>query len=405
MPGVSIIIPTYNSARFLPATLESVFNQTYRDYEVLVVDDGSTDNTREVLAPYLERIIYIYQENSERSAARNNALSHANGDLIAFIDSDDLWQPEKLERQVAVMDAYPEVALVFCQSYYIDESGARVAFCGNWIDGKKADGLVIANYYDELMLGNVVSCGSSTAVMRRRVLDQAGWFDVMLSDGEDWDVWLRLSRFGPFAYIPEPLSFYRVFGWKKVLTSQSMPQAIAQHLRVIEKNLPDGASDRSKREEIKKVAEREIYLLAALGNYQLGNYPSAAEYLERAAELDPKLRSPEEIMRLAVDRAKIIERDSGSYTDAIAFVHQFLSHLPPSLANLHIPQRQAEGWLYVSGAFEQHSQKNDAAVRSLLSKGILRAPQALRNRGVLSILADATLGRSLAARLKGKSPE
>ncbi|GAP13465.1 glycosyltransferase [Longilinea arvoryzae] len=405
MPKVSIIIPTYNSARFLPATLQSVLAQTYRDYEILVVDDGSTDDTPAVLQPYRYEITYIHQENKERSAARNNAIDQASGEYVAFLDSDDLWAPEKLKRQVAVLDAHPEVALVYCQARYIDENGQPTAFCGDWIDGPKGDELVIADYFEALLGGNVISGGGSTSMVRRWMLNQVGPFDVTLNHGEDWDVWLRLSRLGPFAYLPEPLTSYRVYGWKRLLTHQSTSQAIEQHLRVIDKNMAGWDGDPVRGERLRKNAMRGAYLLAALGGYQLGNFASAMDSLARAVQLDPNLGAEQEILWLAVDRAKIIERASGSYAEAIGFMDNVFDHLPPELSGLRISRRQAAGWLYISGAFEQHQQRNDARARRLLVSGLLRAPRALRNRGVLSILADVSLGRPLAAFLKGHPDE
>ncbi len=401
MPRVSVIIPTYNSARFITATLDSVLAQSYRDFEIIVVDDGSTDNTRNVIQPYLDRITYIYQQNSERSAARNNGMTHASGDYIAFLDSDDLWASEKLKRQVAVLDAHPEVALVYCQAQYIDEIGKLTFFCGNWIDGPKADDLVIADYFEALLGGNVISGGGSTPIVRHWMLNRVGPFDETLTNGEDWDVWLRLSRLGPFAYLPEPLTSYRVYGLKKLLTRQSAPRDVEQNIRVIDKNLTDWEGDPIRGERLRSNAMRSVFLLAALGGYQLGNFSSAMDYLAKTIQLDPNLGTKQSIMWVVVDRAKIIERASGLYTEAISFMNNVFDHLPPELSGLHISRRQAAGWLYISGAFEQHEQRNDPRVRYLLVNGLLRAPQAICNRGVLSMLADAWLGRSFAAFLKG----
>ena len=99
-PKVSVVIPTYNSSQFIVETLESVFAQTYKDYEIIVVDDGSTDNTKEVLQPYTSRIKYIYKENGGPASARNVGIKSAQGEYIAFLDSDDRWLPEKLEKHI-----------------------------------------------------------------------------------------------------------------------------------------------------------------------------------------------------------------------------------------------------------------------------------------------------------------
>src|SRR3990170_2838516 len=113
MPKVSVIIPTYNREKYIVETLQSVFAQTFTDYEVIVIDDGSTDNTADVLRPYLDRIVYIRKPNGGQGSARNVGIKVAKGEYIAFLDSDDLWMPEKLELQVKYLDNNKDAGLVF----------------------------------------------------------------------------------------------------------------------------------------------------------------------------------------------------------------------------------------------------------------------------------------------------
>ena len=110
---ISVVIPAYNRARRLPATLESAFRQGYDDLEVIVVDDGSVDDTREVVGTYGDRVRYVYQPNAGAGAARNTGMRHATGELVAFLDSDDRWEDYKLSMQAAVLQARPDVGLVF----------------------------------------------------------------------------------------------------------------------------------------------------------------------------------------------------------------------------------------------------------------------------------------------------
>ncbi|MEJ5313048.1 MULTISPECIES: glycosyltransferase [Anaerolinea] len=394
MPRVSIIIPTYNNAQFLPSTLESVFQQTYQDYEIIVIDDGSTDNTREVLTPYQSKIRYLFQENQERSAARNYGLTVAQGELIAFLDSDDLWLPQKLERQVKVMDEYPEVVLVFSQAYFINPEGQPTAFCGDWIDGKPAEGIEIRSFFEDFAQGNVVYGGGSTSLVRREALNKAGNFDIHITHGEDWDLWWRLSALGPFAYIPEPLIYYRVFGWKKLLQRQSTEKALQEHLYVIEKNL--GHMPEEIKNHLLPLAQCHMTVLAALGSYQLGEFERAKTFLKRIGEIDPEWVSPQRIMWLAVDRAKIIEKDTGSYDEAIHFIRAMFQNLPSDIQLPGSFLHKAIGWLYISGAFEQHVRKDTQKIRQLLWKGLPHVPGALLNRGVLSMSVEAILGQTLA---------
>src|SRR5215831_9468158 len=118
VPIVSVVIPTYNNARFLPEALDSLLGQTYRDFELIVVDDGSTDDTLEVLKPYRHLIRYVRKENGGPASARNLGIRHASGELIAFQDADDIWLPDKLQLQVDYLREHPEVGLVFSGSIF-----------------------------------------------------------------------------------------------------------------------------------------------------------------------------------------------------------------------------------------------------------------------------------------------
>src|SRR3989338_3266861 len=122
-PLLSVIIPTFNRAFYILTVLESVLKQTYRNMEVLVVDDGSKDSTKEVLAPYLHKIQYIYQDNRGNAAARNAGLKQAKGKYVAFLDSDDYWAQEKCEKQVAFLEKHPDCAFVYCGAYLINADG------------------------------------------------------------------------------------------------------------------------------------------------------------------------------------------------------------------------------------------------------------------------------------------
>jgi glycosyltransferase involved in cell wall biosynthesis len=123
MPRISVIIPTYNSAQYIREAIDSVLSQTYRDYEIIVVDDGSKDNTAEVLREYGDKILYLYQENAGTNPARSRGLKEAKGEYIALIDADDKWLPDKLQEQVEFMDVSPEINLLFSDFYNFNENG------------------------------------------------------------------------------------------------------------------------------------------------------------------------------------------------------------------------------------------------------------------------------------------
>jgi glycosyltransferase involved in cell wall biosynthesis len=198
---VSVIIPAYNRSSLLRLTVESVLAQTYPNVEIIVVDDGSTDDTAEVMKSYVEqgRIIYIRQANQGHSGARNTGIRSSSGEYLAFLDHDDLFMPRKLERQVQVLDTRPEIGLVHCGYYHVDEDGNLL---------EKVWGLPEGMVLKEPVCGNPLWSGAP--LMRRQCLDQVGFFDPALWC-EDTDMWLRIAQAGyQFACVQEPLGKHRV---------------------------------------------------------------------------------------------------------------------------------------------------------------------------------------------------
>lgn len=186
MTTVSIIIPAYNSARFLPEAIESVLAQTYKDYEIIVVDDGSTDNTKEVLKPYLDKIKYVYQENRGAASARNTGIKHSQGEYIAFLDADDVWLPEKLHIQADYLDNNQEIAMVYSQSLWMSEDGRLLT-------GKKSRHRIPSgDVFNILFFKNFIF--TPTVMVRKRILGTVGLFNESFVSTEDRDLWLRIAR-------------------------------------------------------------------------------------------------------------------------------------------------------------------------------------------------------------------
>jgi glycosyltransferase involved in cell wall biosynthesis len=200
MPKVSVIIPAYNAMAYLPETVESVLQQTFTDFEILIIDDGSTDSIQEWSAQITDpRVRVISQNNQGISAARNTGVANAQGDYIAFIDSDDLWVSTKLARQVQCLDAAPEVGLVHTWAALIDEQSQPT---GNLLISD-AEGHV----WEQMVQRNSVA--TLTVMIRRQCFEKIGNFDIRLRTVEDWDMWIRMADHYPFALIKEPLALYR----------------------------------------------------------------------------------------------------------------------------------------------------------------------------------------------------
>ncbi|MBM4328137.1 MAG: glycosyltransferase [Deltaproteobacteria bacterium] len=195
MPLVSAIIPTHNRASVLERAIGSVFAQTFQDYELIVVDDGSTDSTQDLLAGYQGRLVALRQENRGAAAARNLGVRHAGGELVSFLDSDDEWLPEKLRRQIDLFRAGDDTFVC-----HTDEIWHR--------DGKNVSQKVKhakqgGRFFERALELCLIS--PSSVIISRALLDRVGWFDESLPAAEDYDLWLRLTAFYPVHFVAEPL--------------------------------------------------------------------------------------------------------------------------------------------------------------------------------------------------------
>ncbi len=220
MPKVSIVIPTYNRATMVCEAIDSVLGQTYTDFEILVVDDGSTDGTGEMLqSRYGAPVRYFYQENQGRAVARNQGIRLSEGEYLVFLDSDDWLLPRALEVQVDFLDRHPDVDVVYGDGYYCDAAGRRLQRIAEERPPIPEEGLLSV-----MVLHNVV-VATHSAMVRRRALDLLGdpWFDEHLRGTEDADLWLRLAAAGArFAFHDEPVCMYRLHG--ENASSRSHPQ-------------------------------------------------------------------------------------------------------------------------------------------------------------------------------------
>jgi glycosyltransferase involved in cell wall biosynthesis len=233
-PLVSVVIPTYNRAHLIAQALESVYAQTFKDYEVILIDDGSTDGTEELIRKnYHGRLRYVKQENKGISGARNHGIALASGKYIAFLDSDDRWLPEKLERQAAYMETHPETGLL-CTKLARYEIGG---------DGKKEicpSGF--PKHFSELLEGpNFIP--TTTTMVRKTCFEKAGVFDPELPVAEDWDLWIRIAKnFGMYC-LEDVLAEHRDHPQKTtkdlVKVYDGFWRFYAKNLRLHSEHLPD----------------------------------------------------------------------------------------------------------------------------------------------------------------------
>jgi len=206
-PRVSVIVPAYNAAVYLPFAIDSVLAQTYSDWEVVIVDDGSTDHTRAVVDSYRpklqDRLHYIHQPNRGLPAARNTGIRAAHGEFIALLDADDVWLPHRLERGVAAMDADPSAGLVHARVVRINAQGTVTGELK--VEPEYMSGGIARHVYTRR--AHIVC---PTVLFRRSCLQTAGWFDESMQATEDRDLWFRIALRYKVAYINEVLAYYRL---------------------------------------------------------------------------------------------------------------------------------------------------------------------------------------------------
>lgn len=210
---VDVVIPAYNAADFISHTLESIAKQTYPINSIIVVNDGSTDDTQARVLEFASthpslNMILLNQSNSGLSAARNTGINNSFADFIALLDADDLWDPEKLFKQMQVFthSALPKLGVVYCAYKVVNKQGLVVTSNSRDVIGPSLRG----NIYKELLLGNFISGSGSSVLIKRAVFSDVGLFDQTLRACEDWDMWMRIAKQYQFDFIDEALVSIRI---------------------------------------------------------------------------------------------------------------------------------------------------------------------------------------------------
>ncbi|NEN87749.1 MAG: glycosyltransferase [Okeania sp. SIO3H1] len=277
-PRVSVIIPVYNGDRYICQAIESVLAQTYQSYEIIVIDDGSTDNTHLVLEPYVEAIRYVYQENQGVSAARNHGIDLAQGELIAFLDADDFFLSNKLTAQVGVFDAQPNLGIVHSGWRRVNQDGETIKDETPWDYVPKLD---LEGWLRWKPIGTM-----GTLMFRRDWLQQVGSFEAGLGHAEDVDLVLRLALQGCEAdWLRESTVCYRQHDRNTMRDGISQARSIN---RVLDKffaseSLPLEVQLLEKQVRYNTLVWSSWYL------YYTGFYSEMVEYLQRSWKYSPFL--------------------------------------------------------------------------------------------------------------------
>lgn len=456
LPRVSVIIPTHNHARFVAQAVESALAQTYPNVEVVVVDDGSTDETRNLLSRYEGQINYIYQENQGPSAARNTGFLASQGDYLLFLDSDDLIPPNKLELQVPLLEVRPDFGLVYSGWQYINEDGTQVL--------GEARPVRQGQLLKDLLRGSFF-CIPGAALIRRECLERAGLFDESLRGEADTDMWIRLARAGyAFGYVDQVLLQYRIV--QGSMSSQARNQVQDMFARLdkffADPDLPDDI----------RVLKTEVYSIshytAAARFYRAGEIEAGRDHLRQAISTCPSLASdkmwllrqisgvaldfqtddpfasldklfadpdlPDEIKGLEAEayslahydtmaryyRAGEIELGRDHLHQAIStcpslskgwllewiahaalarqtddprqFIDLFFDNLPPEATALRSLRRRAHGRYHVAAAFLAYQNHQFKEVRRHTLPALVGEPAIIGNRGFISISLRSLFG-------------
>jgi len=287
VPKVSVIIPTYNRARLLVEAVGSVVEQTFTDWEIVIIDDGSTDHTPVAihdLASREPRLRYVRQANAGRSVARNAGISLARGEYLVFLDSDDCFLPNKLERQVEYLDRYPHIGVVYADAYMCDEHG-RVIQLYSLNEGRRhPSGWVL----DHMVQANLVQL--STATARRYCVEQVRGFDEELPTGEDWDLWIRIAASYQFNYMDEPVSKYRIHrGMVTLDHTHTFPEAVAVREKIRKLPLFHQASP---------IGRRNYYCSYGILHSMIGDLGAGRQMFRRAMAEAPGSTRPYVLLAL-----------------------------------------------------------------------------------------------------------
>ncbi|HTP10654.1 MAG TPA: glycosyltransferase [Anaerolineae bacterium] len=391
--AVTVYISSYNHARYLPQTIDSVLTQSFQDFELLILDDGSSDNSHEVLSDYQRRypdkIRYMWHEghaNRGISYSCNIALTKARGTYFTWLGSDDYWLPEKLAIQVKFMDEHPKVGLSYTAAHTISAAGELFPAIG-------AQGYVSSDAWRQFIIANPII--ASTAMVARHCFDVVGVFaeDLVFSD---WELWIRLAAKYDVAFLPEPLAAYRVHGQNISISNKKAATILAHNLAVIEtasRELPELIDA-----ELKSKSLANVHLRAGLDYFANGqteegkaSWAQASQYLNSTLPCASESALVDAISAYAVH---ILQAGGWPETQCGQFIQTVCRAVAPGL------EKQTLAQFHVVEAYMSHDQKRPADVRRHVAQAIKCSPRWALDRGLLSISVDALAGPEISKRLR-----
>lgn len=299
MVKISIVIPVYNAGDYIAETLSSIFNQDYDNYEIILVDDGSTDNSKEIIESFSsDKIRYFYQKNSGGpSSPRNLGIKLAQGELVSIFDSDDIMLSNKLLNTVKAFDNNPELNFLFTNFKSINEVGDILN--NSFLDDYNAvnsfakpedpaECIIIKSRqaYNNLLLANYI--GTSGVVFKKNLVDDLGFFDSSLTNSEDRDLWFRVTKKYDIGYLPTPLHCYRIR--KGSISSRSAEKNCLNRIKVLSRQL-DLCQEYGYDKALKRKIAENYFSLSYEQFWQLENKKKSAYYLVKALKFNITMES------------------------------------------------------------------------------------------------------------------
>lgn len=377
MPRVSVIIPTYNRANLIGEAIKSVFDQTYCDWELIVVDDGSKDETAEVVAQFGKRVTYIYQDNAGVCAARNLGFAASQGEYISFLDSDDRMLPHNLKTLIDLLDTQPQADIAYGRYYWTDEQGQSPTLEGPTYEGQILPQLVL----EETMLLGIT-------LIRRSCVEAIGGFDEAIQFQEHWDFYLRLAQAGcSYTCAKQAVALLRLHPKNR---GQNKDAMLASRLTILNRLFNTPALEMILSENIRHQAYHNAYLEFAHDYFTLGDFEQGFQCLNNALQYAP-LHS-DNLIKIA---EKIIPYAfAPEIEDPIKFTDNLLEALPSTrqVTQLH---RKMLGNVNAGLAFRYYRAGKLNHVWRHAVKAILQDPSLSSNRGLLRIAFEGLAGPSV----------
>ncbi len=377
MPQISVIIPTWNRAGLLAEAIQSVLQQTFDDFELIIIDDGSTDNTAEVVRGFADpRIVYHYQDKQERSTTRNRGVALSSGEFVTFLDDDDWFLPRKLEAQLRGFREFPQAGMIISGWDRVDETGRVVRAERPWLHHPQPalkDWLFAAMAHVAAVL------------IRREWFERVGGFDRDLITNEDTYLWFCLARAGcPIGWVEEVVFRQRLHGGNSV---RNISQVKADKIATLNKIF----SDPQAAEMLglsKESAFAKIHLGFASLKYGAERIERAQADLARAVAYDPSLLQNDADLLLESIAAYAWHHTTGEPAE---FTNRVFANLPDELAVLRRLRRKALARTWMVGAFRAYRRHDMAQTRQRALRAVTTEPASLLNRGFTAILARALM--------------